>query len=79
MDVVLEEYGIFALMFHLKIWLFQVITGINFRCENLLCRSVSLLMWIGIRKIIFIFREPPDPYNWSCRGLGFIWSVSMII
>ena len=31
MDVVTVEYGIFAHTFHLKMWFFQFITGINFK------------------------------------------------
>ena len=31
-DVVPVEYGRFAQTFHLTMWLFQFITGINFKC-----------------------------------------------
>ena len=73
MDVVPVEYGTFAQAFHLTMWFFQFITGITFKWDYVIGRSVALLIWIGLWKKLRIYRVPPDPVRWSCRGFGFIW------
>ena len=73
MDVVPVEFGIFAQTFHLTIWLFQFITGITFKWDYVIGRSVALLVWIGLWTKLRIYRVPPDPVRWSCRGFGFLW------
>ena len=72
MDVVSVEYGTFAQTFHLVMWLFQFITGISFKWYYVIRRSVALLVWIGIWTKLRIYRVPPDPVRWSCRGFGFL-------
>ena len=46
MDVVPVEYGTFAQKFHLTMWIFQFITGINFKWDYVIGHSVALLVWI---------------------------------
>ena len=48
MDVVLLEYGELSQTFHLTRWFFQFITGINFKWDYVIGRSVALLVWIGL-------------------------------
>ena len=62
----------------LTMWLFQFITGINFKWDYVIGRSVDLLVWIGIWKKLIIYRVPPDPVRWSCRVFGFIWQAFML-
>ena len=78
MDVVPVEYGTFAQTFHLKMWFFQFITGINFKWDYVIGRSVALLIWIGLWTKLRIDRVPPDPVRWSCRGFGFLWQAFMM-
>ena len=73
MDVIPVEYGTFAQKFHLTMWLFQFITGINFKWDYVIGRSVALLIWIGIWTKLRIYIVPLDPVRWSCRGFGFLW------
>ena len=69
------EYGTFAQTFHLTMWLFQFITGINFKWDYVIRRSVALLVWIGLWTKLRIYRVPPDPVRWFCRGFGFLLRV----
>ena len=46
MDEVPVEHGIFSQTFHLTMWFFQFITGINFKWNYVIGRSVTLLVWI---------------------------------
>ena len=78
MGVVPVEYGTFAQTFHLKMWFFQFLTGINFKRDYVIGRSVALLVWIGIWTKLIIYRVLPDPVRWSCRGFGFLWQVFML-
>ena len=78
MDVVPVEYGTFTQTFHLTMWYFQFITGIKFKWYYVIGRSVALLVWIGLWTKLRIYRVPPDPVRWSCRGFGFIWRVFML-
>ena len=50
MDMVPVEYGTYAQTFQLTMWFFQFITGINFKWDYLIRRSVALLVWIGLWK-----------------------------
>ena len=77
-DVVPVEYGTFSQTFHLTMWFFQFITGITFKVDYVIGRSVALLVWIGIWTKLRIYRVPPDPVRWSCRGFGFLWRVLML-
>ena len=72
------EYGTFAQKFHLTMWFFQFITGITFKWDYEIGRSVALLVWIGIWTKLRIYRVPPDPVRWSCRGFGFLWRAFML-
>ena len=78
MDVVQVEYGTFAQTFHLKMWFFQFITGITFKWDYVIGRSVALLVWIGLWTKSIIYRVPPDSVRWSCRGFGFIRRALML-
>ena len=78
MDVVPVEYGTFDQKFHLEMWFFQFNTGINFKWDYVIVRSVALLVWIGLWTKLRIYRVPPDPVRWSCRGFGFLWQVFML-
>ena len=73
MDVVPVEYGTFAQKFHLTMWFFQFITGINFKWDYVIGRSVVLMVWIGLWTKLRIYRVPPDPVRWYCRGFEFLW------
>ena len=48
MDIVPVEYGTFSQTFHLTMWFFQFILGINFKWDYVTRRSVVLLVWIGL-------------------------------
>ena len=78
MDVVPVENGTFAHTFHLTMWFFQFITGITFKWDYVIGRSVTLLVWIGLWTKLRIYRVPPDPVRWSCRGFVFIWQAFML-
>ena len=55
------EYGTFAQTFHLTMWFFQFITEINFKWDYVIGRSVTLLVWIGLRTKLRLHRVPPYP------------------
>ena len=76
--VVPVEYGTFAQTFHLTMWFFQFITGITFKWDYVIGRSVALLIWIDFWTKLRIYRVPPDPVRWSCRGFGFLWRAFML-
>ena len=78
MGVVPVEYGTFAQTFHLTMWFFQFITGITFKWDYAIGRSIDLLVWIGLWTKLRIYRVPPDQVRWSCRGFGFIWRAFML-
>ena len=78
MDVVPVEYGTFAQTFHLTMWFFQFITGITDKWDYVIGRSVALLIWIGLWTKLRIYRVPPDPIRWYCRGFGFLWRAFML-
>ena len=65
MDVVPVEYGTFTKTFHLTMWFFQFITGINLKCYYVIGHSFALLVWIGLWTKLRIYRVPPDPVRWS--------------
>ena len=53
-------------------WLFQFITVITFNWYHVICRSIYLLLCIGLWNKLRIYRVPPDPVRWYCRGFGFL-------
>ena len=71
MDVEPVEYGKFAQTFHLTMWFFQFITGIAFKRDYVIGRSVALLIWIDIWTKLRIYRAPPDPVRWLAEVLDF--------
>ena len=73
MDAVPVEYGTFSQTCHLTMWFFQFITGITFKWDYVIGRSVDLLVWIGLWTKLRIYRVPLDPARWSCRSFGFLW------
>ena len=78
MDPYPLEYGNFSHTFHLTMWFFQFITVITFKWNYVIGRSVSLLVWIGLWKILRTYRVPPYPVRLSCRGFGFLWKAFML-
>ena len=78
MDVVLVEYGTFTQTIHFTMWFLQFITGITFKWYYIIGRSIALLVWIGLWTKLRIYRVPPDPVRWSCRGFGFLWQEFML-
>ena len=74
-DVVPVAYATFAQIFHLTMWFFQFINGINIKWDYVIRRSVALLVWIGLWTKLRIYRVPPDPVRWSCRGFEFLWKL----
>ena len=78
MDIVPVEYGTFAQIFHLAMWFFQFITGVTLKWDYVIGCSVSLLVWIGLWTKLRIYRVPPDPVRWSCRGFGYLWRALML-
>ena len=78
MDVVPVEYGTFTQKFHLTMWFFQFITGINSKWDHVIWRSIDMLVCIGLWTKLIIYRVPPDPVIWSCRGFGFLWRSLML-
>ena len=78
MDLVPVVYGTFAQTFNLMMWLFQFITGINFKWNYVIGRIVVLLVWIVLWTKLRIYRVPPDPVRWSCRGFGYLWQAFML-
>ena len=43
-DVVPVDYGKFSQTFHSKMWLFQFISGITFKWEYVIWRSIAILV-----------------------------------
>ena len=78
MDVVPVEYVTFTQTFHFTMCFFQFITGITFKWDYVIGRSVALLIWIDLWTKLRIYRVPPDPIRWSCRGFGFLWRAFML-
>ena len=78
MDVVTVEYGAFAHKFHLTMWFFQFINGITFKCDHVIWSSIALLIRIGLWTKLIIYRVPPNPIKWYCRGFGFLWQEFML-
>ena len=72
MDVFPVEYGALTQIFHLKMWFFQFITGITFKWDYVIGRSVVLMVWIDIWNKLRIHRVPLESARWSCRGFGFL-------
>ena len=77
MDIVQVEYGTFTHTLHLRMKLFHFIDWINFNWGHLIRRSFALLVWIGLLTKLIIYRVPPYPVRWSCRGFGFLWQAFM--
>ena len=78
MDVVPVQYVTFTQKFYLTMWLFQFITVITFNWYHVICRSIYLLLCIDLWTKFRIYRIPPDPVRWSCRGFGFLWQSFML-
>ena len=72
------EYGTFSQTFHLTMWFFQFIIGITFKWDYVIGHIVALLVLIGHWTKLRIYRVPPDPVRWSCRGFGFLWQSFML-
>ena len=63
---------------YLEMWFFQFITGITFKWDDVIGCSVALLVWIVIWNELRIYRVPPEPVRWSCRGFGFLWRAFIL-
>ena len=77
-DAVPVDYGTFSHTFHLTMWFFQFITGVTFKWDYVMWCIISLLVCIGILTKLIIYRVPPDPVRWYCRGFGFLWQAFML-
>ena len=75
MDVIPVEYGSFDHTFHLTMWFFQFINGINFKWNYLLWRFIALLVWIGLWTKLRIYEVSPDPVIWSCQCFRSLWQA----
>ena len=78
MDVVPVEYGTFAQNFHLMIWFFRFITGINFKWDYVMWQIIDMLACIDIWTKMRIYIVPLDPFRWSCQGFGSLWRSLMM-
>ena len=78
MVVVPVEYRTFAQIFHLTVWFFQFITGINFKCDYVMWSIIALLVWIGLWTKLIIYWVNSDPSRWSFWGFEFIWRAFML-
>ena len=78
MDAVPVEYGTFTQTFHLTMWLFQFVTGINFKWDYVLWRIIAMLFWIGLWTKLRIYKVPPHPVIWYCRGFGSLCRALML-
>ena len=63
MDIVPVEYGTFTHKFYLKMWFFQFITGINFKWDYVIMRSVDMMVCIGLWTKLRIYNVPLDPFR----------------
>ena len=79
MYVVTVEYGIFPHMFHLEIWFFQFINGINLMWDYVLWNILDVLVWIGLWKFLRIYRVSPYPLKWYCWGFVYMWQEFTMI
>ena len=79
MDVVPVKYGTFARTFHLTMWFFLFITGIDFNWYYVLWCIIYLLVWICLWNKFSIYKLPPDPFRCYCLGFGYIWRAFMLI
>ena len=79
MDVVPVDDGKFSQTLNLTVWLFNLITGINLKWEYVLWCIIALLVCIGIWTKFRVYKLPPDPVRWSCRGFGYLWRSFMLI
>ena len=78
MHIVPVEHGTFAQTVQLKMCFFRFLTGITFKLDFVIVHSVALLVWIGLWTKLIIYRVPPDPFIWSCRGFGSLWLSFML-
>ena len=58
----------FAQIFHLKVWFSKFINEITFKCDYVLWLIIAMLEWIDIWTKLKIYKVPPDPVIWYCRG-----------
>ena len=72
------EYGTFAQTFHLKTWLFKFINGITFKWGYILWNIIDILEWIVLWTKSRIYKVPPYPFRWYCRGFGYLWRAFMM-
>ena len=77
--VVPVEYRTFSQKFHLEMWLFQFITGINFKWDYIPWCIIALLVCIGLWTKLRIYKVPLDPVIWSCWGFGYLQWAFIII
>ena len=52
--------------------------GMNFNWGYVLWCIIALLVWIGLWTKLIIYRVPPNPIKWYCRGFGFLWQSFML-
>ena len=78
MDVVQVEDGILSQTFHLTMYFFQFVTGVNFKWYYVMWCIIALLVWIVPWIKLRICRLPLDPGIWSCRFFGFLLRAFMM-
>ena len=57
----------------------SVINRITFKWYYVLWYIIDLMMWIGICTKLRVYKVPPDPFRWSCRGFGSLCQAFMLI
>ena len=60
MDVVPIKYGTFTHTVHLKMCFYQFITGIKFKWDYVMRRTISLLVWIVVWIKLSTYRVSPE-------------------
>ena len=77
--VVPVEYRRFSHIFHLRMWFFPFITGINLKWDYLMWYILFLLAWIGLCTKLSIYKVPPNAVIWCCQSFGYQWQTFMLI
>ena len=79
MDVVPVDYGISSQIFHLTMWSFQFITGVNFMWYYVLFWFLVLLVCVVICIKLRIYGLPLDTVKCYCLGCGYIWQAFIMM
>ena len=77
--VVPVEFVTFSQEFHLMVWFFQFINRISVMWAYLMWCIIDLLFWIVLWTKLRIYKVPPDPFRWYCRGFVYLWRKFVMI